>query len=110
MPHTFRRSSTRLLMALIATLAALPAAAANLRLDNDSLLPISLEIPGVMSARLWPKSQSFVTLEKGQKVYFQYRGERELLIEITDQKDGDVLGVDDLIDARKDELDAARQR
>jgi hypothetical protein len=83
--------------------------AANLRLDNTSLLPISLDIPGVMSARLWPKSESFVTLEKGQKVYFQYRGERELLIEITDEKDGDVLVVDELIDARKEALDRERQ-
>lgn len=106
----FRRLSFLALLLFAASLAALPAAAANLRLDNESLLPISLEIPGVMSARLWPKSESFVTLEKGQKVYFRYRGERELLIEISDEKDGDVLVVDKLVTARKDALDAARQR
>ena len=98
--------------ALVAlALAAIPltAAAADLRLDNRSLLPISLEVPGVMDLRLWPKSESLVTLQKGQKVYFTYRGERQLLVEIADEKDGDVLVIDALISARKDALDDARQ-
>jgi len=92
---------------ILITLGALPgfAEAAKLTFKNTSMSSIPLQIPGVMNPNLSPMSNSGVTLEKGQKVYFKYKGKKTLLLEITDQQDGDVIIVNELIQARKIELD-----
>jgi len=85
-----------------------PAAAVDLTFRNNSLKSIPLEIPGVMNPNLSPLSNSGVGLEKGQKIYFKYQGKRTLLLEITNQKDGDIILIDEVLKARKAELDAMR--
>ena len=79
--------------------------AADLTFKNTSLRSIPLEIPGVMNPNLNPMSDSGVSLDKGQKIYFKYEGKRTLLLEITDQKDGDVIIINDVIAKRRAELD-----
>ena len=81
------------------------AAAADLTFKNTSMSSIPLQIPGVMNPNLSPMSSSGVSLDKGQKVFFIYKGERTLLLEISNQKDGDVIIVNELIKARKAYLD-----
>lgn len=80
------------------------AAAVDLTFRNNSLKSIPLEIPGVMNPNLSPLSNSGVDLEKGQKIYFKYQGKRTLLLEITNQKDGDIILIDEVIKARIAEL------
>jgi hypothetical protein len=94
---------------LLLAVATAPAAAANLVLQNTSVLPVSLEIPGVMDPTLYPLSKSYVTLEPGQEIYFDHRGKRTLLLRVSDEKDGTVLVVNRLIAERKRELEAAEK-
>jgi hypothetical protein len=79
--------------------------AADLTFKNTSLRSISLEIPGVMNPNLNPLSTSGVSLSAGQKVFFKYKGKRELLLVITSQKNGDVIIINDLISKRRNEID-----
>ena len=83
-----------------------PAWAAKLTFENRSDRYVPLEIPGVMNPNLVPRSTSGVTLEPGQKVFFRHRGKRELLLEIRNEKDGDVIVVNELIARRAQEIDA----
>jgi len=61
-----------------------------------------------MNPNLSPESRSGVTLERGQKVYFKVNGRRALLLEITDEKDGQVIVVNDLIAKRTAELETKK--
>ena len=75
---------------------------------NGSFKSISLIIPGVMNPNLNPKSNSGVSLDVGQKVYFfpnSKNKDRELLfiVEATWKKDT-VLQMDEIIEKRKREL------
>ena len=75
---------------------------------NGSFKSISLIIPGVMNPNLSPKSNSGVSLDVGQKVYFFPNGKnkkRELLfiVDVTWKKDT-VLQIDKIIEKRKSEL------
>jgi hypothetical protein len=97
--------NTRTVLLIALSLFAGHAAAADLNFKNTSMSSIPLQIPGVMNPNLSPMSNSGVTLDKGQKVYFKYKGKKTLLLEITDQQDGDVIIVNELIKARKIELD-----
>jgi hypothetical protein len=97
------QKSKLIIAALI--LASTQASAADLTFKNTSLRSIPLEIPGVMNPNLNPMSDSGVTLDKGQKIYFKYKGQRTLLLEITNQKDGDIIVINDVIAARRAELD-----
>jgi hypothetical protein len=54
---------------------------------NGSLKSIPLNIPGVMNPNLFPISDSGVTLEVGQKVFYfpnGKKGKKELLFEVDD--------------------------
>jgi len=62
-----------------------PATSVSFTLRNATLSSIPLEIPGVMNPNLSPMSNSGVTLEVGQKVYYfpsekKAKGKRALLI------------------------------
>jgi hypothetical protein len=97
-----------LLLLALGISAAAPALAAKLSFENRSEVTIPLEIPGVMNPNLSPKSKSGVTLERGQKVFFRMNGRRELLLEITDEQDGQVVIVDALVAKRSAELVAKK--
>lgn len=77
----------------------------NLTFHNGSVLSIPLIIPGVMNPNLSPQSNSGVTLDYGQKVFFKEKGKQHLLFEVDETfKNGDVLEIQDLIKARKKQL------
>ncbi len=77
----------------------------NLTFHNGSLASIPLIIPGVMNPNLSPQSNSGVTLDYGQKVFFKEKGKQYLLFEVDETfKNGDVLEIHDLIKARKKQL------
>jgi hypothetical protein len=74
---------------------------------NGSLKSIPLHIPGVMNPNLSPLSDSGVTLEQGQKVFYfpsGKKGKKELLFEVdnTFQKDT-ILQIDEIIKQKKKE-------
>lgn len=85
-----------------------PAMAVNLTFENRSSETIPLEIPGVMNPNLSPMSQSGVTLNPGQMVYFKINGQRKLLLEIKDEKNGQVIVVNELIVKRTAEIKAQK--
>jgi hypothetical protein len=75
---------------------------------NGSFRSIPLIIPGVMNPNLSPKSNSGISLEVGQKVYFLPNGKRNskallFTVDTTFKKDT-VLQIDDIIRKRKIEL------
>lgn len=72
---------------------------------NGSLKSIPLNIPGIMNPNLSPISDSGVTLEVGQKVFYYpngKKGKKELLFEVDDtfQKDT-ILQIDEIIKQKK---------
>jgi len=72
---------------------------------NGSLKSIPLNIPGIMNPNLSPLSDSGVTLETGQKVFYfpnGKKGKKELLFEVdnTFRKDT-ILQIDELIKQKK---------
>lgn len=72
---------------------------------NGSLKSIPLNIPGVMNPNLSPLSDSGVTLEVGQKVFYfpnGKKGKKELLFEVdnTFRKDT-ILQIDEMIKQKK---------
>lgn len=76
-----------------------------LTFHNGSSASIPLNIPGVMNPNLSPMSDSGVTLDYGQKVFFKEKGKQFLLFEVDQSfKNGDVLEIQDLIKARKNQL------
>lgn len=75
---------------------------------NGSFRSIPLIIPGVMNPNLNPKSNSGVSLDIGQKVYFLPNGKRNskallFTVDTTFKKDT-VLQIDEIIKKRKLEL------
>lgn len=93
------------LIAVFVLLGLMAGNACALTFENKSAVSISLEIPGVMNPNLNPHSKSGVGLKKGQKVFFQYKGKRTLLLEITKQKDSDTIVINELITKRIKELE-----
>jgi hypothetical protein len=75
---------------------------------NGSFKSIPLIIPGVMNPNLSPKSNSGVSLDVGQKIYFFPNGKkknRELLFIVdTTWKKDTILQIDKIIEKRKIEL------
>jgi hypothetical protein len=84
---------------------ALQAQSVSFTLRNNSLSSIPLKIPGVMNPNLSPMSNSGVSLEVGQKIYFQHRGRKKLLLEVTTELEGTKVIVNEEIKRRKEELD-----
>ena len=72
---------------------------------NGSLKSIPLQIPGVMNPNLSPLSDSGVTLEVGQKVFYFPNGKKdknELLFSVTsDWKKDTVLQIHEMIRQKK---------
>lgn len=75
---------------------------------NGSLKSIPLVIPTVMNPNLSPLSNSGISLNIGQNVYFYPKGtskKRELLFTVDDTfQQNQVLEIDQLIEKRKKEL------
>lgn len=89
-----------ILLSLFLTLS--PANSVTFTLRNNTLSSIPLEIPGVMNPNLSPMSNSGVTLEIGQKVYYfpkdkKANGKRALLLEVDESLNGKTLVVNELI-------------
>jgi len=72
---------------------------------NGSLQSIPLVIPGVMNPNLSPLSNSGISLDVGQKIYFFPNGKRKskaLLFEIDNSlKQDTILEIDEIIIKRK---------
>lgn len=72
---------------------------------NGSFLPIYLSIPGAMNPNLFPKSNSGVSLDVGQVVYFfpnGKNGKKEILFTVNASWRNDtILEIDEMIKARK---------
>jgi hypothetical protein len=75
---------------------------------NGSFVSIYLSIPGVMNPNLSPKSNSGVSLDAGQVVYFFPKGKngkKEILFTVTPTwKKDTILQVDKIIKTRKKSL------
>ena len=82
----------------------------NFTFHNGSLKSIPLVIPSVMNPNLNPLSNSGVSLNVGQKVYFYPYGtskKRELLFTVDESFQQDqILEIDAMIEKRKKELKA----
>jgi len=72
---------------------------------NGSLKSIPLNIPGIMNPNLSPISDSGVTLEVGQKVFYfpnGKKGKKELLFEVDDTfKKDTILQIHEIIRQKK---------
>jgi hypothetical protein len=72
---------------------------------NGSLQSIPLVIPGVMNPNLSPLSNSGISLDVGQKIYFFPNGKRKskaLLFEVDNAlKQDTIIEIDELIKKRK---------
>ena len=72
---------------------------------NGSLKSIPLHIPGVMNPNLSPLSDSGVTLEVGQKVFYfpnGKKGKKDLLFSVTsDWKKDTILQIHEMIRQKK---------
>lgn len=79
-----------------------------LTFHNGSFKFIYLSIPGVMNPNLLPKSNSGLSLDVGQLVYFFPKGknrkEEVLFVVEPSLKKGTVLEIDEIIRKRKKEL------
>lgn len=75
---------------------------------NGSFFSIYLSIPGVMNPNLNPKSNSGVSLDVGQVVYFfpnGKNGKKELLFKVSPTwKKDTILQIDEIIKFRKKSL------
>jgi hypothetical protein len=75
---------------------------------NGSLQSSPLVIPGVMNPNLSPLSNSGISLDVGQKIYFFPNGKRKskaLLFEIDNSlKQDTIVEIDEIIKRRKKEL------
>ncbi|MEN9952397.1 MAG: hypothetical protein RLZZ520_665 [Bacteroidota bacterium] len=75
---------------------------------NGSFFPIYLSIPGVMNPNLVPKSNSGVSLDAGQVVYFfpnGKNGKKEILFTVNSSwKRDTILQIDEIIKVRKKAL------
>lgn len=75
------------------------------KLRNTSLKSVPLKIPGVMNPNLSPNSTSGVSLKIGQKIFFKYKGKKQLLLKVTEDLEGKKVFVNKLIKKRKKELE-----
>ena len=79
-----------------------------LKIHNGSFRFIYLSIPGVMNPNLVPKSDSEISLDVGQVVYFfpyGKNGKREILFTVNSSwKRDTILEIDEIIKVRKKAL------
>ncbi len=110
MKHLMKKRVLIFIILLIQAPSSLFAQSINFTFHNGSLKSIPLVIPSVMNPNLNPLSNSGVSLNVGQKVYFYPNGtskKRELLFTVDEcfQQD-QILEIDALIEKRKKELKA----
>lgn len=97
----------KLIFALFISLFFINLQAQNIRMTfhNGSLKSIPLVIPGVMNPNLSPLSNSGISLDVGQKIYFFPNGKRKskaLLFEVDIAfKQDTIIEIDELIKKRK---------
>ncbi len=72
----------------------------NFSLMNNSSKSIPLIIPGTMRPNLSPFSKSGVSLDPGQKIFFKYKGKRQLLLIVDSSYEGKKVKVAKLIKDR----------
>jgi hypothetical protein len=53
-------------------------------LENNTAQSLPLSIPGVVSPKLSPFSRSGVNLTNGQKIYLNFKGDKILILTVTD--------------------------
>ena len=53
-------------------------------LENNTAQSLSLSIPGVVNPKLSPFSRSGVNLSNGQKIYLNFKGDKILILTVTD--------------------------
>lgn len=53
-------------------------------LENNTAQSLSLSIPGVVNPKLSPFSRSGVNLPNGQKIYLNFKGDKILILTVTD--------------------------
>ena len=98
------------LVLLIESTSSLFAQSIHFTFHNGSLKSIPLVIPSVMNPNLNPLSNSGISLNVGQKVYFYTSGtskKRELLFTVDDSFQQDqILEIHAMIEKRKKELKA----
>jgi len=79
-----------------------------MKFHNGSFKFIYLSIPGVMNPNLVPKSNSGLSLDAGQVVYFFPKGKNEkkevLFVVKSNWKRDTILEIDEIIRKRKKEL------
>jgi len=93
-----------IILSLMLSLATLSAMAVPFTLRNSSSTSIYLKIPGVINPNLSPFSNSAVDLQVGQKIYFFVKKKKYLLLEVSEEMEGQKLIVNKLIKKRKEEL------
>jgi hypothetical protein len=102
--------SVKNILTMVFLLAAVAIYAVPFTLHNSSLVSIPLVIPGVMNPNLSPQSDSKVDLAEGQKVYFFYKGKKELLFTVTSELAGKKIDVPQLIADREAELKVSSEK
>lgn len=92
-------------LALAASMAFTPSdAPVSFTLRNNTMESIPLRIPGVMNPNLSPMSNSGVSLEVGQEIYFMVKRKKYLLLTVTPDLEGQTLVVNKVIKERRKEL------
>ena len=98
----------RSILFLLAVVSALgfqnPDTTISFTLRNNSMQSIPLRIPGVMNPNLSPMSNSGVSLEVGQEIYFFVKRKKYLLLTVTEEMEGQTIMVNEVIEDRKKEL------
>lgn len=100
----------KIFLPLVAGLCFLNVKAQNIPMTfhNGSFFPINLSIPGVMNPNLLPKSNSGLSLDAGQVVYFFPNGKKskkEILFSVSSSwKRDTILQIDEIIKVRKKAL------
>jgi hypothetical protein len=101
------------LIVLIQSASSVYAQSINFTFHNGSLKSIPMVIPTVMNPNLNPLSNSGVSLNIGQKVFFYPYGtskKRELLFVVDETyQQNQVLEIDELIEKRKKELKNSKE-
>jgi hypothetical protein len=90
----------KLFLLMAVCLLNLPVMAVPFVLQNKSMKAIPLIIPGVMNPNLSPLSQSNVDLAVGQQIFFMKDGKKVLLLEVTEDLQGQKVNVAKLLRAK----------
>ncbi|MEL6558077.1 MAG: hypothetical protein AAFQ94_07825 [Bacteroidota bacterium] len=76
------------------------------KVKNKSQDTVEIVIPGYSKATLMPKTVSKLELSKGQKIFFNYHNRQYTLLTVSNQMKGEVLDICQIIESRKQQIDA----